>query len=152
MTNYIFIYLVCLPSLRSGSTLHGPPPPDGDTDKDSGLVFFIHFHIIENVFTLHLFTSDDSDEPTGLVSHLPQRLLKEHAEKRRRKRAPLNRALLEADSDSEEDIEDVVIPVDPFKWSQADTGLVGSRIPPFVKKDISIIDRELLEGLSTPLE
>ena len=114
--------------------------------------FNTFFHIIENVFTVHLFTSDDSDEPTGLVSHLPRRLLKEHAEKRRRKRAPLNRALLEADSDSEEDIDDVVIPVDPGKWSQADTGLVGSRIPPFVKKDISIIDRELLEGLSTPLE
>ena len=56
------------------------------------------------------------------------------------------------DSDSEEDIDDVVIPVDPGKWSQADTGLVGSRLPPFVKKDMSIIDRELLEGLSTPLE
>ena len=106
--------------------------------------------IILVIFT-SLCASDDSDEPTGLVSHLPRRLLREHAEKRKRKRAPINRLVQEADSDSDEDDNDVVLPIDPSMWSQANTGLVGSRIPPFVKKDLSIEDRELLEGLSTPL-
>lgn len=103
--------------------------PDGDTDKDS----------------------DDSDEPTGLVSHLPRRLLGEHAEKQRRRRAPLNKQHLEAASDTDDD-DDLPIREDPTKWRKANSGLVGSRVPPFVKVAMSIEDREKLEGLTTALE
>ena len=81
-------------------------------------------------FLFTIFTSDDSDEPKGLVDHLPRRLLREHAEKRVRRRAPLNRERTENASDSDED--DVAIPEDPRKWGMTNPGLVGSRVPAFV--------------------
>ena len=99
---------------------------DGDTDRDS----------------------DDSDEPTGLVTHLPRRLLGSQAQMRKRKRAPLNRTSLEADSDDEDDEP----PENPGRWSKVDPKLVGSRIPTFIKVDKSAEDRELLEGLCTALD
>lgn len=101
-------------------------------------------------FYLPSFTSDDSDEPTGLVSHLPRRLLREHAEKRVRRRAPLNRERTENDSD-DSDEDDVAIPEDPKKWVKTNPGLVGSRVPAFVPMDMSAQDREELESLTSAL-
>jgi len=46
----------------------------------------------------------------------------------------------------------VAVPEDPTKWTKADTGLVGSRVPPYVKVDMSNEDREKLEGLTTALD
>lgn len=101
---------------------------DGDTDKDS----------------------DDSDEPTGLVCHLPRRILREHAEKRRRRRAVTNQATLEADSDDEDDDGDVQQPVDPGRWFKKDPELLGSRVPAFVPKPLPDADRQkVLDDLST---
>jgi len=104
--------------------------------------FFIQYNLL---------FSDDSDEPTGLVSHLPRRLLREHAQKRTRRRAPLNRQHLEAASDTDSD-DDVAITDLQAKWSKVDSGLVGSRVAPFVKVDLSAEDREKLEGLTTALD
>lgn len=75
-------------------------------------------------------------------------MLREHAEKRTRRRAPLNRCRLENNSDDEDDLP---VPEDPRKWSKDDSGLVGSRLPAFVQVDMKAEDREALEGLTSAL-
>lgn len=94
------------------------------------------------------FCLDDSDNPSGLVSHLPRRLLAGQAQRRQRKRAATNREALEADSSDEEEEP----PIDPGKFTKKNPGLLGSRIPPFQQVDKSPEDQELLKGLSTALD
>lgn len=96
---------------------------DGDTDKDS----------------------DDSDEPEGLVRHLPRRLLRGTAEKRRRKRAPLGDRLT-ADSDDEDDGE---VQPQEGQWTRKDQGFLGTKVPPFIKPVLSAADTDILETAKT---
>lgn len=85
------------------------------------------------IFILYFILPDDSDAPTGLVAHLPRRLLGEHAEKRKRKRASIGNRdkRLEADSNSDSDTEETVRRDIPRQWTRQDPKLVGSKVPPF---------------------
>jgi len=95
---------------------------DGDTDVDS----------------------DDSDEPDGIADHLPRRLLKAGAQKRtKQKSAAGNR--LETVSSEEED--DDVPAVNLGKWSKTDSGLVGSKVPPYIKPLLDMEKEEWVEQL-----
>jgi hypothetical protein len=108
----------------------------------TGTVLYDHLFI-------HIQFLDDSDEPTGLISHLPRRILREHAEKRKRRRAVTNEATLEADSDNEDDEDDVQQPVESGRWLKKDPELLGSRVPAFVPKPLPDADRKVLDDLST---
>lgn len=74
-----------------------------------------------------LFT-DDSDEPEGLVRHIPRRLLGSRAHSRKRKRANIGNRTgrLEADSDSED--EPAAARPLPGQWTPRDPGLLGSKV------------------------
>jgi hypothetical protein len=87
---------------------------------------------------------DDSDAPTGVVRHLPRRLLGSQAEVRRRKKAATGNRL-EADSDSDGDEERE----DRGRWSTTDPGLLGSKIPPFIQVERPAEDAATLENVST---
>jgi hypothetical protein len=101
--------------------------------------------------------SDDSDDPSGLIDHLPRRLLGAHAEKRKRKRVTVGSkgdklqasgSRLQAGSDSEGDEgeEDEGV---SGQWSKKSTGLVGSKTPSFTKPVLTAADRDTLESLTT---
>lgn len=96
---------------------------------------------------------DDSDEPTGLVRHLPRRLLGAQAEKRKRKSSGIGNRLsrLEADGDNDSNDDEVMEP-EQGQWSHRDPALVGTKIPPFIKPVLSVEDRETFESLSTAFD
>jgi hypothetical protein len=71
---------------------------------------------------------DDSDDPEGLVRHLPTRLLKAGAQKRTKKRSAIGNRLEAATSDEEED-DDVPEVREAGTWSHQNTDMIGSRVP-----------------------
>lgn len=98
------------------------------------------------------FFADDSDDPTGLVTHLPRRLLGGAAVAKRRKLSAIGgrAARLEAASDSEEEEgvreRDPILPQD---WSRTNPKRVGTNTPEFRKPVLSDDDKEQLAGLSS---
>ena len=170
--SFILIFLSIRPSAVPEIRVYMDPPierADADTDKDSGkyncCVFYslflctlysihsVYIHTVyKHSFLLQSFTSDDSDEPGGLVCHLPRRLLREHAEKRVRRRAPLNRQRTENNDDTDDEDEKAIPKEGIHQWRKTDAGLVGSRVPAFVTVDMKAEDREELEGLTSALE
>jgi len=91
---------------------------------------------------------DDSDEPTGMVRHLPRRLLGGQAQVRKRKKAATgNRVEAESGSDSEGEEREV-----KGKWSSTDPGLLGTKTPEFVKPVLSEDDTAALANISTAYE
>ncbi len=72
--------------------------------------------------------SDDPDEPSGDIGHLPKALLKGTAEKkvRLRKRQKVGAELEDGNSDEDED---VVVHVSSAPWTKKDPVLVGKDIP-----------------------
>lgn len=85
---------------------------------------------------------DDSDEPEGLVRHLPSRLLKAAAQKRTKKKGAIGDRLEAASTDEEDD----EITTTTGRWSRKDTGKVGSKVPVYIKP---VEDEEKLERLRT---
>lgn len=112
------------------------------------LNFCIEIHISASFVTLFfLCCLDDSDEPEGLVRHLPRRVLRAGGQKRTKK---LVGTRMEADEDEDEDEEeDVPANEDLGQWSRRDLARVGSRIPPFVKPVLEEADEERLTHLQT---
>lgn len=88
--------------------------------------------------------SDDSDAPTGLIRHLPRRLLGGAAQLRKKRRAPTGNRV-EADSNSDDDGEKEY----KGKWSNTDTGLLGTKTPQFIKPVLSEVDEQALANIST---
>ncbi len=95
---------------------------DGDTDVDS----------------------DDSDEPDGIADHLPRRLLKAGAQKRTKQKSAAGNRLETVSSEEEDD--DVPV-VNLGKWSKTDSGLVGSKVPPYIKPLLDMEKEEWVEQL-----
>lgn len=96
---------------------------DGDTDKDS----------------------DDSDEPSCLVKHLPRRLLGAGAKKRQTRRTGVGKRV-EAVSDSDDDEVEVET---RGKWVRKNPQLVGSKTPNFIKPDRTPDKKKLLMNRKT---
>jgi hypothetical protein len=124
---------------------------EGDTDRDSGKKLLKEmglFLVQGDISSTDVFSSDDSDEPTGEVRHLPRRLLNVRAEAKKRKRSDIGNKTrrLEADESGEEDSGDGML---PGQWSHKNPGLVGTKIPAFVKPVLAAEDREKLESLNS---
>jgi hypothetical protein len=92
--------------------------------------------------------TDDSDEPTGEVRHLPRRLLNVRAEAKKRKRSGIGNKTrrLEADESDEEDGD---TPPAVGEWSRKNPGLVGTQVPDFIKPVLAAEDSEKLENLNS---
>lgn len=90
---------------------------------------------------------DDSDDPEGLVRHLPRRLLKAGAQKRTKKRSAVGNRLEAASSDEDDDDDGDAREVG--NWSRKKLGTVGSKVPEFVKPVPSGEELEKLELLKT---
>ena len=113
---------------------------DGDTDVDS----------------------DDSDQPEGLVQHFPRRILGSGAQSRKRKRADIGgrQRRLETEEDSEDRSQEPGgsgdrrppagrRPPTTRNWGNADPGLVGTKVPDFIKPVLEAEDQATLENLNT---
>jgi hypothetical protein len=93
---------------------------------------------------IYLTFSDDSDAPTGIVRHLPLRLLGSQVEMRKRRKAATGNRL-EASSDSDDDQERE----DSRNWNSTNPGLLGTKIPMFVKPVMPVEDASSLENISS---
>jgi hypothetical protein len=91
---------------------------------------------------------DDSDEPEGLVRHLPTRLLKAGAQKRTKKWSAIGNRLEAATSDEEEN-DDVQEVRETGNWSRQNSDMVGSRVSVWVKPVMTAENSDMLADLSS---
>jgi hypothetical protein len=103
--------------------------------------------VISKKLYILIHVADDSDEPSGLVRHLPRRLLGVQAEKRKRKRAAIGNKVtrVEADSDSEDEQQ---AEASVGQWSRKNPEKLGTNIPAFIKPVLSVADSDRLGGLN----
>ena len=103
---------------------------DGGTDKDS----------------------DDSDNPEGVVDHLPRRILGGPASVNKKRRAS-NKRRLEADSDEEGEGQArqprPAVQRQERIWNKTNSGMVGSKVPEFIKPVLSADDQHKLDDLAS---
>ena len=103
---------------------------DGGTDKDS----------------------DDSDNPEGVVDHLPRRILGGPASVNKKRRAS-NKRRLEADSDEEGEGQArqprPAVQRQERIWNKTNSGMVGSKVPEFIKPVLSADNQQQLENISS---
>ena len=103
---------------------------DGGTDKDS----------------------DDSDNPEGVVDHLPRRILGGPASVNKKRRAS-NKRRLEADSDEEGEGQArqprPAVQRQERIWNKTNSGMVGSKVPEFIKPVLSADYQQQLENISS---
>jgi hypothetical protein len=87
---------------------------------------------------------DDDDDPDGAATLLPQRIQRAGAQKRIKKKSAAGNRLETVSSDDEED--DVPV-VNLGQWSKTDSGLVGSKVPPYIKPLMDMEQEEWVEQL-----
>ena len=90
-----------------------------------------------------MFFLDDSDEPEGLIHHLPRRLLGAGGQQRTKTRVG-TRQVDDTDNEDEDESEHVL-----GQWSRRDSGQVGASIPPYIKPILEDAEEENFEYLKT---
>jgi hypothetical protein len=126
----------------------GKSDSDSDSDAEGEVRVFIA-PPIEKAEAVTDGDSDDSDEPSGDVRHLPSGLLLSKATTSRRKRSAISNKKKCCETAEEEGPTDSGGGEAGRQWRRQDPWLVSSNILPFQKPALSPEDQEKLDGPSS---